>query len=84
MRALPNADDEAFVAYSIASAHVLCNSSAAAYIEFGMEISLSKSVVLVQGVSDPVTINDVALKVLKSSVILLPWIKRHCVWIPRF
>jgi len=57
------ADDAASVAYSIADAQLLCNSFAAACIDFGMKISLSKSVVLVQGVSYPATINDVALKV---------------------
>ena len=62
------ADDAAFVAHSVADAKVLCNSFAAACIDFGMNISLSKSVVLVQGVSDPVTItiSDVALKVVEK------------------
>ena len=60
--------DAAFVAHSIADAQVLCNSFAAAWIDFGMKISLSKSVVLVQGISDPatITINDVTLKVVEK------------------
>jgi len=61
IRELLYADDAAFVAHSIADAQVLCNSFAPACIDFGMKISLSKSVVLVQGVSDPVTIIDVVL-----------------------
>ena len=62
------ANDAAFVAHSIADAQVLCNSFAAAWIDFGMKISLSKSVVLVQGISDPatITINDVTLKVVEK------------------
>ena len=47
------AHDAAFVAHSIADAQVLCNSFAAACTDFGMKISLSKSVVLVQGAPDP-------------------------------
>jgi len=66
IRELLYADDAAFVAHSIADAQVLCNSFAAACTDCGMKIRLSKSVVLVQGVSDPVTINDVALKIIKK------------------
>jgi len=76
-------DDAAFVAHSIVDAQALCNSFAAACIDFGMKVSLSKSVTLVQGISDPVTIaiNDVSLKFVE---VLLLWIKHHCIWIPHF
>jgi len=47
IRELLYADDAAFVAHSVADAQALCNSFAAACIDFGMKISLSKSVVLV-------------------------------------
>jgi len=61
---LLNADDAVFVAHSgpIADAQTLCNFFSAACTEFGLKINLSKlqpykSVVLVQGVPDPVTIS---------------------------
>jgi len=66
IRELYYADSAAFVAHSIAEAQMLCNSFAAACTELGMKMSLSKSVVLVQGVPDPVTIGNVALKIVEN------------------
>ena len=62
------ADDAAIVAHSEAELQDFCNSFAKACSEFGMKISLNKTVVLPQGTSAPpnIYINGTALSVVNK------------------
>ena len=68
IRELLYADDAAIVAHSEAELQDLCNSFAKACSEFGMKISLNKTVVLSQGTAAPpnIYINGTALSVVNK------------------
>ncbi len=72
VRELLYADDAAFVAHTEQEIQEMCNSFAAACTEFGLTISLSKTVVMAQNVPAPphVTINGTVLSVVEKFVYL--------------
>jgi hypothetical protein len=72
VRELLYADDAAFVAHTEQEIQEMCNSFAAACTEFGLTISLKKTVVMAQNVPAPphVTINGTVLSVVEKFIYL--------------